>query len=146
MIDQILVVCEGNICRSPMAQGLMTKALPEARVNSAGINALAGRQADPIAVDLLAERGIDISEHSAVTLNLEYVRTAQIVFAMTKQQRRTIETIYPFSRGKVYCLGEHEEADIADPYRKERAAFEACLGEIERGIDRWLNVMVRLID
>lgn len=107
---------------------------------------MVGHRADPIAIDLMAERGIDISEHCAVSLNLEHVRTAQIVFVMTQQQRRRIEAIYPYLKGKVYCLGEHERVDITDPYRKNRSIFETSLAEIERGVDRWLNMMTRLID
>jgi protein-tyrosine phosphatase len=67
MIDTILIVCEGNICRSPMAGGLLAHELPRARITSAGLGALVGRKADPIAIELMAERGIDISDDTRAT-------------------------------------------------------------------------------
>lgn len=144
MIDSILVVCEGNICRSPMAQGLIAKQLPDVRVMSAGWAALAGRGADPIAVELMAEREIDIGNHIAADLSLFHMRSAELVLSMTQEQRRRIETNYPFAKGKVYRLGEHEGMDVLDPYRKGRAAFEMAVAQIERGVAHWLDAMVRL--
>ncbi|NPT40339.1 low molecular weight phosphotyrosine protein phosphatase [Paraburkholderia sp. 1N] len=144
MIDSILVVCEGNVCRSPMAQGLLAKQLPEVRVKSAGWAALVGRGPDPMAIELMAERGIDIGGHVAVDLNLQQMRSAQLVLAMTQEQRRRIETSYPFAKGKVYRIGEYERTDIADPYRKGRAAFEMALAQIELGLVGWLDAMIRL--
>ena len=144
MIDCILVVCEGNICRSPMAQGLLAKQLPDVSVMSAGWAALVGRGADPMAIELMAERDIYIGGHVAVDLNLQQMRSAQLVLAMTQEQRRRIETSYPFAKGKVYRIGEYEGLDIADPYRRGRAAFEMTLAQIERGSARWIDAMLRL--
>lgn len=144
MIDSILVVCEGNVCRSPMAQGLLAKQLPDVSVMSAGWAALVGRGADPMAIELMAERDIDIGAHVAVDLNLRQIRSAQLVLAMTQEQRRRIETSYPFSKGKVYRIGEYEGTDITDPYRKGRAAFEMTLAQIEQGLVGWLDAMIRL--
>ena len=144
MIDSILVVCEGNICRSPMAQALLTKQLPGVSVMSAGWAAVIGRGADPFAVELMAEREIDIKGHIAVDLNLLHMRSAELVLSMTQEQRKRIETNYPFAKGKVYRLGDHEGIDVLDPYRKGRAAFETALAQIERGVAHWLDAMVRL--
>lgn len=144
MIDTILVVCEGNVCRSPMAQGLLAKQLPDVSVISAGWAALVGRGADPTAIELMAERDIDIGGHVAVDLNLQQVRSAKLVLAMTQAQRRRIETNYPFAKGKVYRIGEFEGVDVVDPYRKGRVAFEMTLAQIEQGLVRWLDVMTRL--
>lgn len=144
MIDSILFVCEGNICRSPMAQGLLAKRLPDIGVISAGLGALVGRNPDPVAIALMAEREIDISGHTAVSLNLQHMRWARLVLAMTTAQRRTIETVYPFSKGKVYRIAEYEGVDVVDPYRKERAVFEMTLTQIEQGLERWLDAMIRV--
>ncbi|RDK00797.1 low molecular weight protein-tyrosine-phosphatase [Paraburkholderia lacunae] len=144
MMDSILVVCEGNICRSPMAQALLARQLPGVSVMSAGWAAVVGRGADPIAIELMAEREIDIGGHIAVDLNLHHMRSAQLVLSMTQAQRRQIETDYPFAKGKVYRLGEHQGIDVLDPYRKGRAAFEMALAQIELGVAHWLDAMVRL--
>src|SRR6266542_2985353 len=74
MFENVLIVCVGNICRSPMAEGLLRARFVghrRARIESAGLAALEGRPADPIAVELLAERGIDISAHRARQLTPE---------------------------------------------------------------------------
>lgn len=144
MIDSILVVCEGNICRSPMAQALLARRLPGVRVMSAGWAALAGRRADPIAVELMAEREIDIGGHVAANLNLHQIRSAQLVLAMTRAQCQRIEKSYPFAKGKVYRIGQYERIDIDDPYRKGREAFEIALAQIEHSLARWFEALVRL--
>ncbi|RQS08873.1 low molecular weight protein-tyrosine-phosphatase [Burkholderia sp. Bp8998] len=144
MINSILVVCEGNICRSPMAQALLARALPSARVRSAGCSALAGRRADPLAVELMAERGIDLGEHIAVDLNLQHMRSADLILTMTQSQRRRIEAGYPFSKGRVFRIGEFEKIDVIDPYRRGRSAFELALTQIDLSMKRWVDKMNRI--
>ena len=57
-IRHVLTVCLGNICRSPMAEGLLAAAMPDCEVASAGLGALSGHPADPIAQALMQERGL----------------------------------------------------------------------------------------
>jgi protein-tyrosine phosphatase len=144
MINSILVVCEGNICRSPMAQGLLANRLPKLRIMSAGLAALAGRSADSMAVQLMEAKGIDISDHVAVALSLEHVRLAHLILAMTQAQKKTIESMYPFTKGKVYRLAEHESIDVVDPYRRGMTVFQASLDQIESGLAHWFNSIARL--
>lgn len=145
MIDSILVVCEGNICRSPMAEALLARQLPSIRVMSAGCSALAGRGADPIAIELMGERGIDLGGHIAVDLNLQHMRSTDLILTMTEGQRRRIEASYPFSKGKVFRIGEFEKVDVIDPYRKGRAVFEMALRQIDGSLGRWVGKMNRII-
>jgi protein-tyrosine phosphatase len=144
MIESILVVCEGNVCRSPMAQALLARRLPGVSVMSAGWAALVGHGAHPMAVELMAEREIDIGQHIAAALNLQHMRSAQLVLVMTQTQRRRIETSYPFAKGKVFRIGEYEGIDVMDPYRQGRAAFEMALEQIELGLVRWFDAIGRM--
>lgn len=144
MISCILVVCEGNICRSPMAEGLLARRLPNVKVISAGCGALVGKPADPIAVELMSERSIDIKRHIAMSLSLDNVRKAQLILTMTLDQKATIERRYRFARGRVYRLAEHEGLDVIDPYRLDREAFKISLAQIERGTERWVEAITRL--
>lgn len=144
MIDNLIVVCEGNICRSPMAQALLARELPSARVGSAGCSALAGRRADPLAVELMAERGIDLGDHIAIDLNLQHMRSADLILTMTESQRRRIEAGYPFSKGRVFRIGEFEKIDVIDPYRRGRSVFELALNQIEKSMKRWVDKMNRI--
>ncbi|SOF00024.1 Protein-tyrosine-phosphatase [Burkholderia sp. OK233] len=144
MISEILIVCEGNICRSPIAQGLLANALPGVDVMSAGLSALVGQRADPIACGLMAARGIDIGGHVGRQLELDHVRSAQIILAMTRAQCKRIEIAHPFAIGKVYRLGHKEQIDVVDPYRLGRDAFEACLAQIDCGLEHWLELIGNL--
>lgn len=145
MIRSIMVVCEGNICRSPMAEGLLAHELPSLRISSAGCAAVVGRGADPTAIELMAERGIDISSHVAMDLNLEHVRSSDLILTMSDGQRRRIEADYPFAKGKVFRLCESSNVDVVDPYRKERVVFEMALSQIDEGASIWVEKVKRII-
>jgi protein-tyrosine phosphatase len=134
----ILVVCIGNVCRSPMAAVLLRRALPGLMVHSAGLGAMIGAPADPIARTLMAEAGMDISGHRAQQVNTPLMTLANLVLVMDSQQKQELERRYPTSIGKVFCLGEHGAIDIPDPYCQPRASFEEVLRLIERSVDCWV--------
>ncbi len=142
MIRHILVVCVGNICRSPMAEALLRQALREQEeitVESAGLGAMVGHAASEHAVDLLAERGVDISAHRARQLTPEMVGIADLVLVMESRHKKSIETADAAVRGKVFRLGEWRDTEINDPYRRSRAVFEEALSDIEDGIADWVK-------
>ncbi|PIP03768.1 MAG: protein tyrosine phosphatase [Hydrogenophilales bacterium CG_4_10_14_3_um_filter_58_23] len=135
MIHNILVICIGNICRSPIAEGLLKRALPEKRVYSAGIGAMIGYPADPFAVQLMQELGIDISAHRAQSLASWMVSEADIILTMDQEQKRFIEQKYSTSKGKVFRLGEFSKYDIPDPYQQDLAVFRQTYTLIAQGVD-----------
>jgi glycine hydroxymethyltransferase len=141
----ILFVCTGNVCRSPMADGLLRHALgngPNVRVFSAGLGALDGQPATEASVDVMAELGIDISRHGSQSLRVPLVEAADFIFTMTRQQQDAIQAIYPMAAEKTFLLREFEDAevigkDIADPigqpievYRRTRDQIRAALPSI----------------
>lgn len=141
MIERVLVVCIGNICRSPMAEGLLRRALPGLQVASAGLSALVGHGADPIALQIMAEQGIDIGAHRARMLNNSLVRESELILVMDSRQQDIIATEYPNARGKVFRLGEAAKADIPDPYRQSEEMFRAAYGLIASGTDAWVKLI-----
>ena len=140
MIRHILVVCVGNICRSPMAEVLLREALqeqPGITVESAGLGALVDWPAAKYAEELMAERGLDISAHRARQLTPDLIKQADLVLVMESAHKKAIEADDATARGKVARLGEWQDRDIDDPYRQPRAAFEAALVAIETGVASW---------
>jgi protein-tyrosine phosphatase len=143
-MKSILVICEGNICRSPMAEGLLAHHLPGLDVRSAGLGALAGHPADEIALELMKERGIDISGHRAVQLTREMCLHSDIVLAMTAEQKQRVEQRYPQVCGRVFRLGEFSRRDVPDPYRQPEKVFREVLALIESTAGEWLPRIQKL--
>ncbi|QGZ62316.1 low molecular weight protein-tyrosine-phosphatase [Paraburkholderia acidisoli] len=142
MIENVLVVCEGNICRSPLACAMLARSLPDIAFSSAGTHALTGESADPLIVQLARERGVALDEHIASSVTDKRVRGADLILTMTKVQREQIESAWPFSRGKVFRLIEGEEGiDIVDPYRRHRTTFDLAVAQIEHGVAHWCDVL-----
>ena len=142
MIRHILVVCVGNICRSPMAEALLQRELRGQdgfTVESAGLGALVGHPASEHSVALMDELDLDISGHRARQIHPDMVSAADLVLVMEAGHRRAIDDADPTARGKVYRLGEWQDRDIKDPYRKERDAYEAALRDIQAGVASWVE-------
>jgi protein-tyrosine phosphatase len=138
-VKSILVVCEGNICRSPMAEAILASALPDTRVLSAGLNALVGHPADQAAVRLMRLRGIDISSHRATQINRDMCLRSELVLVMSTDQRKQVEESYPTASGRVFRIGEFDKVDVPDPFRQSLAAFETALKLIDQGVRSWLQ-------
>lgn len=139
-IGNILVVCVGNICRSPMAEAMLQQALGDKTgitVTSAGLGALAGHAAAEHSVSLMKERGIDITGHRARQLTPDMISAADLILVMEKGHRRALDSLEPAARGKVHRLCEWRDTDIPDPYREPRKSFEEALALIELGVADW---------
>ena len=142
MIGNILVVCVGNICRSPMAEALLRHALHDSTdisVRSAGLGALVDYPASEHAEVLMAERGLDISGHKARQLSPELIAASDLILVMESGHKRAIDAEDPTVRGKVYRLCEWQDKDIPDPFRQPRKAFEEALRLIDQGVEDWVE-------
>ena len=137
--DNILVVCVGNICRSPMAEALLKQRFPNKNIDSAGVGALVGHPADPAALEIMTEQQLDITNHVAKQLDEILAKKADIIFTMSDGQTKWIEERWPFCRGKTFKLGHWMSKDIADPYKHEMSAFETAYQDIVDSLEQWAD-------
>lgn len=141
MINNILIVCMGNICRSPIAEGLFKQYATSHKlslsVSSAGITACVGQSAHLFAQQLMLEKSMDISDHRAQQLNEELLRKADLVLVMEQSQLTIIKNQFPFTQGKLFTLGKWSNFEIPDPINRTLNEFQAIFKLIEQGTREW---------
>jgi protein-tyrosine phosphatase len=140
---RIVVVCTANICRSPMGMGLLRARIAadglsdQVEVVSRGVQALEGYGAAPLTKQLMAERGVDLSSHSATALTSADVRDAAMIFVMEDRHRRAIVRHWPESSDRVrmwLAMGGVNE-DVDDPYPFGRAEYAHTLSLLEQALE-----------
>ncbi|TCG05847.1 protein tyrosine phosphatase [Paraburkholderia steynii] len=137
MIGTVLMVCVGNICRSPMAEYMLRQELPGIRVMSAGLDALVGYPADAFAIQVASEFGLDLSSHRAQQLSSVLVTAADLVLTMEGSHKHEIMRRHPRASGRVFRLGEHKNFDVPDPFRQSIGHFTDSFRLIQRGVESW---------
>lgn len=147
-INYVVVVCLGNICRSPMGAALLTQALKATgnnciRVGSAGLNALVGHPPCHTSQRLMLERGIDISAYRAHQLTGSLIYEADLILVMEMEQKKWIEQQSPTARGKVYRLGEWSNFEVPDPIGQSGKFYEDVLLLIDTGVSDWMPKLKR---
>jgi protein-tyrosine phosphatase len=134
-MEQILFVCAGNTCRSPIAQAIATELLEEkAEVESAGIEAASGIRAAKDAVLVMNERGLDITGHRSKDVNSLNLRDFDKIFAMTPAIARRLQDRDDLNHDKLEVL------DILDPYDRGVDAYRTCADTIEDTLREFLHV------
>ena len=140
--DAILIVCVGNICRSPTAERLLQQALPHKTVSSAGIAALTGHAADATAAAVALQHDVSLEGHSARQLTRALCQQHDLILVMEQQHIDAVSRLAPEMRGKTMRYGHGLQRDIPDPYRQSREAFEftfELIAEATRGWAQRLN-------
>lgn len=137
-MKNILTLCIGNICRSPLAQALLAHELPQHTVWSAGLGALVGQAADPLSIEVAAAHGLDITEHRAQQVTSWLCQQTELILVMEQAHKSQLEQQFPVVRGKVFSLGQFGKFDIADPYQEPLEAFEVAYKAIAQGVADWV--------
>ena len=147
---RILVICTGNICRSPMAHRMLESLLEKGGcsesvvVESAGTWATTGFPATVEAIDVLGRRGIDLEPHRSRALDPRVVRAADLVIVMTSVHVRELMGLDPDVAGKLRLLKELAELaawvrdhapDARDPHHAIAALLSAPRPEPRRALD-----------
>ncbi len=140
MIDSILVICTGNICRSPIAERLLRQVLPDKKCDSAGMGALVNHPADPSAIEVMENHGLSLDNHLGTQFTAELGRKYDLILVMEKSHQEQISRISPEVRGKTMLLGHWMgQKEIPDPYRKSQEAFEAVYQLIDQACQSWMQ-------
>lgn len=138
-INRVLVVCDGNICRSPTVVALLRQKLgDDKQVESAGLVALEGHDMDATARAVAEENGIHCGPHEGRLLTRELCQQADIILVMERHQRDRLAQRFPEATGKTMLLGHWlEEKEVPDPYRRDRETFEAVYRMMDQATDAW---------
>jgi protein-tyrosine phosphatase len=147
----VLVVCTGNICRSPMAAALLQHYLPEdlqtgIEVGSAGTHALQGYPAEANAIEAIDRIGIDITGHRARQITKKIARQSDLILTMETMHSQHVNALLKRRQNAPLRISEFNHGvpvhDIADPHGGPVEAFEQCLQTLRpciKGVILWLG-------
>jgi protein-tyrosine-phosphatase len=138
-MTQILLVCTGNICRSPMAEAVMRRELEQrnengVEVTSAGTGAWDGALASEGAYLVALEHALDLSHHRARLLTRELVEQSDLILTMARHHRVRVEELG--GTGKTHLLGEYAgvtgaDAEVSDPFGSDLPVYRQTFEEIQ---------------
>jgi protein-tyrosine phosphatase len=135
-VRNILVICHGNICRSPYLEAVLRASLPDAAVSSAGFVG-AGRGVPPNSSEVAGRTGLDLSGHKSRLITGDILDGADLLIVMGEDQARALRLGFGVPPELIVVAGDldpesnHGRA-ILDPWGQPVAAFEASFHRLDR--------------
>ncbi len=154
---QILFVCSGNICRSPMAEGYFRAFIPrrlknKIRIVSAGTLGIFGRPASLETIEVMHERSIDIIAHRSQGVTKKLVENSNIIFALAYDHFEILTNYFPDRKKDIYLLQSFKrnkpsrKDSITDPIGLDFETYLRCRDTIEEEIKRIMPHIIKLVD
>jgi low molecular weight protein-tyrosine phosphatase len=133
---RVLVVCHGNIIRSPYLEAVLQRALPDVAVTSAGFVG-SDRPVPHLALTIAANRGLDLSRHRSRPLTQSAFAGTDLVIVMDSAQARQLTGFFPAVRGRIVIAGDLDPRfDVAraitDPWNRSGEVFESSFDRLDR--------------
>ncbi len=138
MFKNVLVVCTGNICRSPVGERLLASLCPNLNVTSAGIGALVGKGVDKDAAQVATENGVNVEGHAARQITAEILSQNDLILVMGPEHIGYIREQFPQASGKTMMFDKwNGDRGIEDPYRQSLELHGLVFKEIEASAQSW---------
>ena len=141
-IQRVLVICHGNICRSPFAAASLARQLPSLEVRSAGLFAGSGNPADGAALRVARQFGIDLKAHRSGPIDQDSLAGIDLVLGMEGRHRAELIRRYPDTAPRVRLLGHHLSSapfTLPDPWGHPDEVLSSRSSELNRPSCAWFG-------
>lgn len=137
-IDSILVICVGNLCRSPVAGGFLHQLLPEKKISSAGLKANPRLNRDAVTLDVATDLGLDLSNHTPRKLSAGLIEEHDLILVMEKFHQKAVLEKAPTAAGKMFLMGHWSAMrEITDPFRQSIDLYQLVFSQLRHDAGQW---------
>ena len=136
-LQHLLVLCHGNICRSPFAAALLAGRVPALDVRSAGLEADDGNPADPVALKCAERHGVSLAGHRSRRVSTELLSWAHLILVMQGSHLVAIDRRWPQVRNRVRLLGDFLSSPpylMPDPWGQPEDVFDRVFGRLRSAV------------